>query len=178
MFCGKTEELLRISNRYLIAEKRVLILKPKKDDRYGTGVICTHNNKATQAIEITEFDDIFPLIFNDTRKFDAIFIDEIQFINAITIDSIRNITEKLDINLYVSGLILDSFRNPFPEILNIVPYAEILELTAVCNFCGEFTAKYTYRIIKEEKEQILVGGKDLYCAICPKCLQGVTKYGK
>jgi thymidine kinase len=171
MFCGKTEELIRIATRYTIANKRVLVFKPKKDKRYGTGVICSHNQKALLAHEITSFHDILPKIHNHIKGYQGIFVDEIQFINDVNITEIRNITDHLGINLYVAGLTLDSFRVPFEGVLPILPYAEIIYLESVCNFCGSFSAKYTYRKSEESTEQLFVGGKEAYCAICANCLK-------
>lgn len=175
MFCGKTEELIRIATRYTIGGKRILICSPKRDDRYGAGVICTHNEKAVSAEEIIRFSDVFPKIFNHKKKFDAIFIDEIQFIQDVNIKDIRSITEGLKTDLYVAGLTLDSFREPFPEIMNVLPYAEILQLDSVCDFCGSLYAKYTHRKTTESKQQVLVGGKESYCAICVECLNKEQK---
>jgi len=171
MFCGKTEELIRIATRYSIANKSVLICKPKKDDRYGKGVICSHNEKALQAQEIDKLEDILPKLYNYHGGYDAVFVDEIQFVKEVDISIIRGITEDLNINFYASGLTLDSFRVPFDEILNILPYAEILQLTSVCIFCGSFSAIYTCRNDETQKEQVLVGGKEVYSAICANCHQ-------
>jgi len=171
MFCGKTEELIRIATRYTIAQNRVLVCSPKKDTRFGKGVICSHNEKALQSEEIKNFSDILPKIMNHRLRYDGIFVDEIQFVNRVNITEIRYITECLGIDLYVAGLTLDSFRVPFPEILNILPYADILHLEAVCDFCGSFSARYTYRKTAESTEQLFVGGKESYCAICSTCLK-------
>jgi len=170
MFCGKTEELIRIATRYTIANKRVLICNPKRDKRFGSGVICSHNEKALQSHEISTIQDVFPKIHNYKPGIDGIFIDEIQFVKDLNIKDIRNITEGWGIDLYVAGLTLDSFREPFPEILNILPFADILHLESVCDFCGSFSARYTYRKDVGHKEQLFVGGKESYCAICSNCL--------
>ena len=170
MFCGKTEELIRVATRYTIANKRVLVCNPKKDKRYGTGVICSHNEKALQSHSITKLQDILPKIHNHRQGYDGIFIDEVQFVENLDIKDIRYVTEELGIDLYFSGLTLDSFRDPFPEIIKILPYADVLHLEAVCDFCGSFTAKYTYRLTTTSKEQLFVGGKESYCAICADCL--------
>lgn len=170
MFSGKTEELLRIANRYQIAGKHILVLKPKKDKRYGENVVVTHDNNGVAATEIISLLDVFPLLENHRRKYDAIFIDEFQFLQDVDIDLVRDIVEVRGISLYVSGLVLDSFREPFSSMVKILPYANILQLNAVCNFCGGFSAKYTYRKTKSDESQILIGGKNLYSAICLDCL--------
>lgn len=170
MFCGKTEELIRIATRYTIANKKVVMFKPKKDGRYGKGVIVAHNEQCIRAEDITKLEDIIPRLININTKIHGIFIDEIQFIENVNIKTIRYLTEEMGIDLYASGLTLDSFREPFKEILGILPYAEIIQLTSVCDFCGGFSAIYTHRKSNKPLTQVLVGGKESYCAICAKCL--------
>jgi len=178
MFSGKTEELLRIAHRYEIAGKTVLKVKPKKDGRFGEDVICTHNNNAVVAKDIRKFEDIFPIISNYAGEFDAIFIDEIQFIEEVKIEAIRYLVEELGINLFVCGLTLDSYRDPFQNMWAILPYAEIVQLEAVCSFCGCFAAKYTHRKTEKTTEQVFIGGKDEYCATCLPCLLKTDGYSK
>lgn len=170
MFCGKTEELIRIATRYTIAGKCILVVKPKKDQRYGDGVICSHNYKALKAREIIKLEDVLPMINNYNMGYEGLFIDELQFIENVQIDTIRTITEAYGIDFFAAGLTLDSFRVPFPEVEKILPYSEITQLKSVCDFCGCFSAIYTYRTIEGSKEQTLVGGKETYCAICSTCL--------
>lgn len=177
MFCGKTEELLRLAKRYEIANKKILVFKPGIDIRYGDDVICSHNKKARTAISIKKFDDIFPYIFNSYQKVDAIFIDEIQFVEEITFDKIKYITEDVGIPIYSAGLTLDSFRVPFPNVMALLPWAEIKQLESVCTFCDSFSAKYTYRLSTKDN-QILVGGIEEYCAICSTCLKKKESYEK
>lgn len=175
MFSGKTEELLRIRNLYVIADKNVLTFTPKKDTRGGTGFLLSHANKAVKATPITHVADVYPEIENYPGNIDAIFIDEIQFISlgdvlqqAAAPKFVYGILER-GINLYVSGLILDCFRNAFSTSRFLLPYANKIELfKAVCDNCGNFSGEFTYRTI-EDKAQEVVGGKDIYKALCKDC---------
>jgi len=171
MFSGKTEELLRIKNRYSIANKPHLLFKPKKDQRYGKCIVQTHNSHAIVALEIKKFDDIFPYIANSREKIEAVFIDEIQFIESVSVDIIRELTENQGIKLYVCGLTLDSFRNPFPNMKHILPYSKIIQLTSVCSFCGDLNAEYTYRKNSENTKQVFIGASSEYSAICHNCIE-------
>ncbi len=44
MFSGKTEELLRRIRRAEIAKKRLLVVKPQIDTRYGDERVAAHSN--------------------------------------------------------------------------------------------------------------------------------------
>lgn len=170
MFSGKTENLITTANKYLISGKRILMFKPKKDVRYADDAICSHKETAMPAISIEKAKDIYPIIANKPSKFySGIFIDEVQFIQGIDVDFLRIITEDYKIDLYMSGLILDSFRKPFSYILDILPYAEIIYNKAVCTRCGSFDAVYTYRKILSNNSSILIGSSELYTSYCSTC---------
>jgi thymidine kinase len=168
MFSGKTEELLRIANLYKIANKKILICKPKKDDRYGESVVCTHSNTACTAKDITYVRDIFPVLANSFDSYDAIFIDEFQFLEDVDMKDIFVLTEEYKVDVYVCGLVLDSFRKPFESMEKILPYASVTEFCAVCDNCGNFEGKYTFRL-GNSCDQVYLGGKDTYNALCKDC---------
>ena len=169
MFCGKTEELLKTAKIYRIAGKDVLVCKPKSDDRYISGSVCTHDKVSMSATELSSFNDILPILHNNAGRYSAVFVDEVQFVADVKIETIRLITEGLGIDLFVCGLTLDSFREPFEVSSAILPYAEVKQLVAVCDFCKEFNAEYTYRVSAESTDQVFVGGKESYCASCKTC---------
>ena len=52
MFSGKTEELIRRIKRARIANQKVLIFKPKKDIRYGTDVVVSHDDNKFESIPV------------------------------------------------------------------------------------------------------------------------------
>ena len=58
MFAGKTSELLK---RILWAEhqgKKIIVLKPKIDDRYSKQLIMTHNDLSHECQAINNWDEI------------------------------------------------------------------------------------------------------------------------
>ena len=58
MFAGKTSELLK---RILWAEhqgKKIIVLKPKIDDRYSKQLIMTHNDLSHECKAINSWDEI------------------------------------------------------------------------------------------------------------------------
>jgi thymidine kinase len=172
MYSGKTEELIRIASRYKIAKKNIKSFKPKLDTRHGKDVIVSHNQKALAAKDIVNFEDIFPTIHNHSMDIDAIFVDEIQFVKRISVSQLLYLTDELGIDVFCSGLLLDSFRNKFEGACRILPYAtEVRMLKSVCSTCGDFNATYTHR--KNESnvsgEQVLIGDSSIYSALCPKC---------
>ena len=167
MFSGKTEELLNIYKRYILAGKSVLLFKPAIDDRFVAECVNTHGGVSERAIPISDLSQVFPYLFSDDIEVAAVLIDEIQFI-SLDIADIFTITEQHGIDLIVCGLNLDSCRLPFETTAKIHPYAEVIQKTSVCMGCGSFDAVYTKRLTSEI-DKIVVGGADKYTVLCREC---------
>ena len=57
----------------------------------------------------------------------------------------------------------------FGEILKLVPLANsVTKLTALCKQCGDGTPGLFTKRIVNKCEQILIGGEDMYQAVCRK----------
>ncbi len=54
MFSGKSEELIRRVKRALIARQRVLVFKPRIDDRYHATDVRSHDGKRAEAIAVRD----------------------------------------------------------------------------------------------------------------------------
>jgi len=169
MFSGKTTELLKTARLYKIANKTIYIFKPKLDNRYEEDAICTHNKEAMSSLEINNLDDILPYLANRNFCVDAIFIDEYKFVKNGLHTILLDLCEKHGIDIYISGLALDSYRNPFEEMVNILPYGEVITFKAVCSMCKRFNALFTYRKSTKNKDQVCVGGSEIYEARCGSC---------
>ena len=95
---------------------------------------------------------------------EVIFIEEAQFFeNLFTFvkDGLEN--QK---SFYVAGLDGDFKREPFGDILKLIPLAEkVYKLNALCFFCKDGTeAPFTKRLSTSQDQQ-LVGGADSYASV-------------
>ena len=60
-------------------------------------------------------------------------------------------------------------RNPFGEVLSLIPLAEnITKLSAVCMSCRCKDAHFSRRLSSETEVQV-IGGKEKYLAVCRAC---------
>ena len=114
MFSGKTTELLRIYNRFRIANKICILVKYKNDNRYDSNnKVVTHNNKWHDAqFACTHLSDIFKN--KHLIGADVICIDEIQFFQDA--DVICDMWANNGKMVVVSGLNGDYKREPFEII--------------------------------------------------------------
>jgi thymidine kinase len=71
-------------------------------------------------------------------------------------------------HVIIAALDGDYKREPFGDVLNLIPKAEsVCKLNSVCMLCGN-DANFTQRIGKQT-QTIIVGGQELYRPLCRKC---------
>ena len=163
MFSGKTKSLIRVINEYKAIGKKVLVFKPKFDDRYAEDKIVSHDKDTTNAYNISRPVEIFDYHLNA----DVIAIDEVQFFD----ESIAVVCNKLaqeGKTVIVAGLDLDYKAQPFGSMPKLLAIAnEIIKLNSICTFCSG-PARFSHRISKDE-DTIILGGKDKYVPLCRSC---------
>jgi thymidine kinase len=170
MFSGKTEELIRRTNRAKIAQQKVVIFKPELDHRYGVNDVVSHNSNKTKSIPIKYSSRILDHFQNE----EVIAIDEAQFFD----DELPQVCEQLarkGVRVIVAGLDMDSNAQPFGPMPTLLATAEfVTKLHAICMHCNDI-ASHTFKKIYSEKH-IELGEKDLYEALCRKCfVNGMAK---
>jgi thymidine kinase len=73
--------------------------------------------------------------------------------------------------IHVAGLDMDSKGNSFgsmPEIMTLAN--KVIKFEGICKNCGILNATRTYRKLEvENKEQVLIGGEDIYECRCYNC---------
>lgn len=163
MFSGKTEELIRRLKRVKIANLSVEIFKPAIDVRYDETKIVSHDTNAIVSTPVENSQTILLL----AQDVDVVGIDEAQFFDA----EITNVCEQLalrGIRVIVAGLDMDYMGKPFGQMPNLLAIADyITKLHAICVCCGNI-ANISYRK-SAQKDQVLLGEKDVYEPRCRTC---------
>lgn len=164
MFAGKTDELLRRLERHIIAKRRVELIRPDTDTRTG----ITHNGKEFKGI-ILKRDDAatFEKIVADN---DVIGLDEAQFFGELIYRTIKDIIQSGASKIIIaSGLDMDYTGEPFGIMPLLMAIAdEVTKLHAVCEDCYQ-AANVSFRMTGQ-KEQIVIGAKGEYKALCWACV--------
>lgn len=170
MFSGKSEDLIKNINTFIIAKKKVLIFKPKKDSRSGYTEIKSRNGKKIRAYPIKNSKEIYEIIEKQEEKPTVVAIDEVQFFD----EGLIEVSEKLaddGIKVLLAGLDMDFRGEPFPTVAKLMARAEIVnKLKAVCTICAQ-PATRSQRIIEGkpahyDSPTIQVGDSDIYEARC------------
>ena len=169
MFSGKSEEMIRRLRRAEIAGQRVVIFKPRIDDRYDIGHVVSHAGAKMRAVAVSKPEDIPRL----ADGYDVIGIDEVQFFPPEIVLAIDVLVER-GTRVVASGLDQDFRGLPFGSMPELLCRAELVDkLQAVCHQCGG-AATRTQRLVDGEPAPfdgatIQIGALDSYEARCSAC---------
>ena len=166
MYGGKSTTLVQKMERYLYAKKKVLFVRPKKDDRgYIThgGLVKWEGEVKPDILEIEEWT---PELLGILDKYSAVFVDEYFMIKG-NIKVCQHVSDK-KYDLYFAGLLATSENKLVSEAIDILPYCDdIIKLNGVCMICGSQHGNYSmYNGTKTE--EIVVGDK-VYQCVCRRC---------
>ena len=166
MFAGKTEELIRRIKTFEYANKKIIVFKPKIDNRYSKDEVASHAGSKVKSHPISKAEEIFKYLKDE----EIIAIDEVQFFD----DQIIDICEYLANNgkrVMVAGLDMDFRGVPFEIMAQLITKAEfVTKLTAVCTVCG-LPATRSQRLVDDKPAKyddpiVLIGAKESYEARC------------
>lgn len=171
MYAGKSSELIRQIQRYEILGKNILVINHAINNRYGSNTITTHTKMSyNDCIIIPTLASIFENNDYNSRfnNAEVIVIEELQFFSD-AYDHIVEWCNKKGKHIIACGLDGDFKRNPFGDVLRLIPHAEkVVKLSALCKRCRDGTlANFTMRVTKD-KSQTIVGSDDVYEAVCRK----------
>lgn len=162
MYSGKSTELMRRVECLKSIGTRCLVINHQNDTRVDGGFVQTHTGKRIPA---RKTDD---LLMVDFRAYDSIAIDEGQFFSNLR-TAVMIMVEKHGKHVIVAGLSGDYLRQPFGEILDLIPVADDIQYKrALCAQCCHPTrlASFTKRV-SDEKDTVSV--ESSYLALCRVC---------
>jgi thymidine kinase len=168
MFSGKTEELIRRLRRAEFANQKILLVKPRIDDRYHKKNVISHQGTSFEAICVDDSKEIL----NVWKKERVVAIDEAQFFDEGIVDVCHHLSAN-GVRVIIAGLDMDFQGTPFgpmPHLLSIAEY--VTKVHAICVSCGNL-AQFSHRTVAE-KEQVLVGTVDQYKPLCRSCYNKIA----
>ncbi|MFH1320390.1 MAG: thymidine kinase [Bacteroidota bacterium] len=167
MFSGKTEELIRRLKRANYARQKVMIFKPRVDNRYDQEKVVSHDANEIPSTPVPVSSDILQLAVN----IDVVGIDEAQFFNDELVNVCNHLANK-GIRVIVAGLDMDYLGKPFGPIPHLLTTAEyVTKVHAICVKCGNL-ANYSHRITTEET-LVVLGESESYEPLCRDCFSGL-----
>ena len=169
MDSAKSMNLLAVAHNYRKQGKKVLLVKPRLDTRFGATKISSRCGLEADADLMVEEDTVL-----DPRDFaglDCVLVDEAQFLAPSIIEDLRRITVDPGVPVICYGLRTDFRGVGFPGSLELLSIADALEeMKTICR-CGR-KASMTIRLNERgerlyEGDQVQVGGNESYEAVCP-----------
>ena len=142
MFCGKTDEMLRLLRRFSIAGRRVLLVKPRLDTRTDADRVFSRSGAQHEAVTV----DSSSQIEGVAGEADIVAIEEGQFFDERLPDVVERLADAGK-QVIVTGLDRDFRGIPFGAMPRLMALADqVTKLTAICVLCGE-PATRTQRLI-------------------------------
>ncbi|MDQ3381202.1 MAG: thymidine kinase [Actinomycetota bacterium] len=169
MFSGKSEEMIRRLRRAEIAGQRVVIFKPKIDNRFDAADVVSHAGARMRGVPVSSVAELVAR----AQGFEVVGIDEVQFFEHSVISASLELAEN-GARVVAAGLDQDFRRLPFGPIPELLSHAEFVDkLQAVCHRCGG-PATTTQRLVDGKPapysgETVVVGAAEQYEARCRDC---------
>jgi thymidine kinase len=169
MFSGKSEEMIRRLRRAEIAGQRVVLFKPRIDDRYDNADVVSHAGVRMSAVPV----DGHAEIAARARGHEVVGVDEVQFFDEQVVAAALALADR-GVRVICAGLDQDFRRRPFGPMPELLARAEFVDkLQAVCHRCGG-PATTTQRLVDGAPapysgDTIVVGAAEQYEARCRDC---------
>ncbi len=168
---AKTLNLLAVAHSYGQQNKRVLVMKPAFDDRFGESVVKSRAGLERDADLLLEpTTDFNPDQFEEVC---CILVDEAQFLSKHVIDQLRSLAIELDIPVICYGLRSDFRTELFEGSRRLFELAdEISEIKTTCFFCNRralFNLKFLNGKPTVEGPSIELGAEEKYLPACAGC---------
>lgn len=187
---AKTLNLLAVSHNYRQQDKKILLLKPKLDDRFGSEDICSRAGLKAKADYFITKETCFyykgePLLkrpyFAPQERIDldqhldacCLLVDEAQFLSEGVIEDLHTITIKLNIPVIAYGLKVNFKGYLFEGSKRLMELSDrIEEVKTTCFYCPN-KATHNLRLLDGSPvfggEEIELGADEKYKAACKAC---------
>lgn len=185
---AKTLNLLAVAHNYKQQNKKILLLKPEIDNRFGKDVIKTRAGLEQKAdILVPPQGEFKQPNLNDVV---CLLVDEAQFLSVEAIDQLHSIAHactyapynRTGVPVICYGLRTDFRTNFFPAAQRLFELADsIEEIKTICTFClkkAVFNLKLFDGQPTLEGESIELGCEEKYVPACASCYISKHKEAK
>lgn len=177
MGSAKTLNLLAVRHNYEAQGKRVLLLKPAMDDRFGVQTVRSRAGMEYPADLLVGPDTV--LDFSAFEGLYCVLVDECQFLSAYLVEQLRELTRRMDIPVIAYGLRTDFRTRLFEGSARLMELADSLEeIKTTCRFCNR---KAVFNLRHDASGRAIVDGPTVvlgadtgYSPVCWPCYQGRT----
>jgi len=135
MDSAKTLNLLAVAHNYRKQGKRVMLVKPRLDDRFGASTIASRSGLSAEAdLLVDEATALPPSIF---AGYHCVLVDEAQFLAPEVVVALRRATIDPGVPVICYGLRTDFRTRLFPGAQRLMELADrIEEVKVTCQYCN------------------------------------------
>lgn len=169
---AKTLNLLAVAHNYRQQNKKIFLIKPVLDIRFGKNNIKSRAGLETEAdLLVDETTDLFADDY--FQNVDCILVDEAQFLSPFTIDQLREITFKMRIPVICYGLRTDFRTHLFAGSKRLMEVADsIEEVKSTCFYCNRkaiVNLKHCNGKACVDGPSVQLGAEETYYPACFTC---------
>jgi len=167
---AKTLNLLAVAHNYRQQEKKVLLVKPAVDTRFGANSIKTRAGLEMPADIVVPADGA--LVLPELTGVACVLVDEAQFLRAHDIEQFRYVANQ-GAPVICYGLRTDFRRKLFPAAQRLMELADsIEEIKTTCTYClrkAIFNLKIRNGQPTVDGPSVELGCEELYLPVCGGC---------
>jgi thymidine kinase len=168
MDSAKSMNLLAVAHNYRKQGKRVLLVKPRLDTRFGAGKISSRSGLEADAdLMVDEDSSLDP---RDFEGLDCVLVDEAQFLAPAIIEDLRRITVDPGVPVICYGLRTDFRTRLFPGAQRLMELADrIEEVKVTCQYCAKkaiCNLRFVNGAPTVRGPQIQLGADEHYAPVC------------
>jgi thymidine kinase len=168
MDSAKSMNLLAVAHNYRKQGKRVLLMKPRLDTRFGAAKISSRCGLEAEAdVMIDEDGALDP---RDFAGLDCVLVDEAQFLAPTVIEDLRRITVDPGVPVICYGLRTDFRTRLSPGAQRLMELADrIEEVKVTCQYCGKkaiCNLRFVNGTPTVRGPQIQLGAEEHYAPVC------------
>ena len=168
MDSAKSMNLLAVAHNYRKQGKRVLLVKPRLDIRFGAAKISSRCGLEAEAdLMVDEESSLDP---RDFANLDCVLVDEAQFLAPAIIEDLRRITVDPGVPVICYGLRTDFRTKLFPGAQRLMELADrIEEVKVTCQYCSKkaiCNLRFVNGTATTRGPQIQLGAEESYAPVC------------
>lgn len=181
MGSSKTANALMVRYNFLEKGQKVILVKPDNEIRDGRTKIKSRIGLEADCTIWSEFVKNY-METGRIAGFQAVIVDEVQFLAEVDIDMLAGIVDQYDIPVLCYGLRTDFTSRLFPGSKRLMELADIIEEIKTVCWCGK-KAIMTARLdengqMARSGDQVVMGGNETYVSLCRKHYLEGMPFGK
>ena len=169
MGSSKTANALMVNYNYIERGCKSRLLKPRLENRDGEKIIRSRIGLEAECGFVEDFLDEAAKDPDYVKQYDALIVDEAQFLSEEQVDRFADIVDDCRIPVICYGLRTDFQAKMFPGSRRLLEIADKIEEVKTVCWCGSkatHNARICNGVVVRDGDQVMMGGNESYVALC------------